>query len=198
MKIYFLVGQSSTGKDTIKSKLLSIMPSLKDYVYCTTRSMRDGEINGREYLFKSRKDYENDIKSGEVIESRVYNFNGNTPVVYYSLAKEIDEELYIVTGTPDMCHSYIEYYGSDIVKPIFIVVSDRERLMRAIKREDTNKGNYKEVARRFYDEFNEYTKENILSLSGVEYVNNDYIEDCIEDIRCIIEGIKKNEDSKQN
>lgn len=196
MKIYFLVGQSSTGKDTIKSKLLSIMPSLKDYVYCTTRPMRDEEVNGREYLFKSRKDYENDIKSGKVIESRVYNFNGDTPVVYYSLAKEIDEELYIVTGTPDMCHSYIKYYGSDIVKPIFIVVPDRERLMRAIKREDTNKGNYKEVARRFYDEFNEYTKENILSLSGVEYVNNDYLEDCIEDIRCIIEGINKNEDSR--
>lgn len=196
MKIYFLVGQSSTGKDTIKSKLLSIMPSLKDYVYCTTRPMRDGEVNGREYLFKSRKDYENDIKSGAVIESRVYNFNGDTPVVYYSLAKEIDEELYIVTGTPDMCHSYIEYYGSDIVKPIFIVVPDRERLMRAIIREDINKGNYKEVARRFYDEFSEYTKENILSLSGVEYVNNDYLEDCIEDIRCIIEGINKNEDSK--
>lgn len=196
MKIYFLVGQSSTGKDTIKSKLLSIMPSLKDYVYCTTRPMRDGEVNGREYLFKSRKDYENDIKSGAVIESRVYNFNGDTPVVYYSLAKEIDEELYIVTGTPDMCHSYIKYYGSDIVKPIFIVVPDRERLMRAIKREDTNKGNYKEVARRFYDEFDEYTNENILSLSGVEYVNNDSLEDCIEDIRCIIEGINKNEDSK--
>lgn len=196
MKIYFLVGQSSTGKDTIKSKLLSIMPSLKDYVYCTTRPMRDGEVNGREYLFKSHEDYEKDEKSGVVIESRVYNFNGNTPVVYYSLAKEIDEELYIVTGTPDMCHSYIEYYGSDIVKPIFIVVPDRERLMRAIIREDTNKGNYKEIARRFYDEFSEYTKENILSLSGVEYVNNDYLEDCIEDIRCIIEGINKNEDSK--
>lgn len=196
MKIYFLVGQSCTGKDTIKSKLLSIMPSLKNYVYCTTRPMRDGEVDGREYLFKSRKDYERDISSGLVIESRVYNFNGDTPVVYYSLAKEIDEELYIVTGTPNMCHSYIEYYGSDIVKPIFIVVPDRERLMRAIKREDTNKGNYKEVARRFYDEFNEYTKESILSLSGVEYVNNDYLEDCIEDIRCIIEGINKNEDSK--
>lgn len=196
MKIYFLVGQSSTGKDTIKSKLLSIMPSLKDYVYCTTRPMRDGEVNEKEYLFKSHEDYEKDEKSGVVIESRVYNFNGNTPVVYYSLAKEIDEELYIVTGTPDMCHSYIEYYGSDIVKPIFIVVPDRERLMRAIIREDTNKGNYKEVARRFYDEFSEYTKENILSLSGVEYINNDYLEDCIEDIRCIIEGINKNEDSK--
>lgn len=196
MKIYFLVGQSSTGKDTIKSKLLSTMSSLKDYVYCTTRPMRDGEVDGREYLFKSHEDYEKDKGSGVVIESRVYNFNGDTPVVYYSLAKEIDEELYIVTGTPDMCHSYIEYYGSDIVKPIFIVVPDRERLVRAIKREDTNKGNYKEVARRFYDEFNEYTKENILSLSGVEYVNNDYLEDCIEDIRCIIEGIKKNEDSK--
>lgn len=196
MKIYFLVGQSSTGKDTIKAKLLSMMPNLKDYTYCTTRPMRDGEIEGREYHFKSREDYEKDESLGVVIESRVYNFNGNTPVVYYSLAKEIDEELYIVTGTPDMCHSYIEYYGSDIVKPIFIVVPDRERLMRAIKREDSNKGNYKEVARRFYDEFSEYTKENILSLSGVEYVNNDYLEDCIEDIRCIIEGINKNEDFK--
>lgn len=187
MKIYFLVGQSSTGKDTIKAELLSTMPSLKDYTYCTTRPMRDGEIEGREYFFKTMKDFEDDLLSGAVIESRVYNFNGNTSVVYYSLAKEIDEENYIVVGTPNMCHSYIKYYGSDIVKPIFIVVPDRERLIRAIKREDNNKGNYKEVARRFYDEFNEYTTENILSLQGVVYVNNDYLEDCVEDIRCIIE-----------
>lgn len=189
MKIYFLVGQSSTGKDTIKAELLSTMPKLKDYTYCTTRPKRDGEVDGREYFFKTREDYENNEVSGVVIESRVYNFNGNTPVVYYSLAKEIDEEAYIITGTPDMCHSFIEYYGSGIVKPIFIVVPDRERLIRAIKREDNNKGNYKEVARRFYDEFNEYTKENICSLQGVVFVNNDYLDDCVEDIRCIIEGI---------
>lgn len=187
MKIYFLVGQSSTGKDTIKAELLSTMPNLKDYTYCTTRPMRDGEVDGREYFFKTHEEYEKDLASGVVIENRVYNFNGNLPVVYYSLAKEIDEESYIVVGTPNMCHSYIEYYGSDIVKPIFIVVPDRERLIRAIKREDNNKGNYKEVARRFYDEFNEYTTENILSLQGVVYVNNDYLEDCVEDIRCIIE-----------
>lgn len=195
MKIYFLVGQSSTGKDTIKSELLRTVPNLKDYTYCTTRPMRDGEIEGREYFFKTMQGFEKDLTSGVVIESRVYNFNGNTSVVYYSLAKEIDEEVYIVVGTPNMCHSYIEYYGSDIVKPIFIVVPDRERLIRAIKREDNNKGNYKEVARRFYDEFSEYTKENILSLQGVVYVNNDYLDDCVEDIRCIIEGINKDEDA---
>ena len=117
--------------------------------------MRDGEVEGREYFFKTQEEYESDLASGVVIESRVYNFNGDTPVVYYSLAVENNEDSYIVIGTPDMCHSYIKYYGADIVKPIFICVSDRERLMRTIKREDNNKGNYKEVARRFYDEFNE-------------------------------------------
>lgn len=191
MKIYFLVGQSGTGKDTIKARLFSLIPSLKDYTYCTTRPMRDGEVEGREYFFKTQEEYESDLASGVVIESRVYNFNGDTPVVYYSLAVENNEDSYIVIGTPDMCHSYIKYYGADIVKPIFICVSDRERLMRTIKREDNNKGNYKEVARRFYDEFNEYTEENISSLSGVEYVSNDNLDDCVEDIRCIIEGLKR-------
>lgn len=189
MKIYFLVGQSNTGKDTLKRELLKRLPNIKDYVYCTTRPMRDGEVDGREYYFKSREQYEADTNN--IIESRVYNFNGDSPVVYYSLpvnGNEDDE--YIVTGTPDMCHSYLKYYGEDVVKPVFIVVSDRERLVRGIRREDSNKGNYKEVARRFYDEFTEYTEENISSLSGVAYVINDDLDDCIEGIRCIIEGLK--------
>lgn len=193
MKIYFLVGQSNTGKDTLKRELLKRLPNIKDYVYCTTRPMRDGEVEGREYYFRSREQYEVDVNN--IIESRVYNFNGDLPVVYYSLpVDENEEDEYIVTGTPDMCHSYIKYYGEDVVKPIFIIVSDRERLVRGIKREDNNKGNYKEVARRFYDEFTEYTEENISSLSGVVNVVNDDLEDCIEAIRCIIEGLEVNDD----
>lgn len=191
MKIYFLVGQSNTGKDTLKRELLTRLPNIKDYVYCTTRPMRDGEVEGREYYFRSREQYEAEVN--KIIESRVYNFNGDSPVVYYSLPVDKNEEdEYLVTGTPDMCHSYIEYYGKDVVKPIFIDVSDRERLVRGIKREDNNKGNYKEVARRFYDEFSEYTDENISSLSGVVHVINDDLEDCIEAIRCIIEGLEVN------
>ena len=189
MKIYFLAGQSNTGKDTITSELLREIPDLNRYVYNTTRPIREGEIDGVTYNFVTDDKYEEDSKANRVIESRFYNANFGK-VVYYTPVIERDDKKYILTGTVDMCRSLVNYYGSDIVHPIFICVSDRERLIRGILREDHNKQDYKEVARRFYDEFTEYTPENIESLGNIFKVNNDNdIRVCVQKIKDYIENL---------
>ena len=50
-KIYYIIGKSSSGKDTIFKELLARIPQLKRVVPYTTRPVREGEENGVEYFF---------------------------------------------------------------------------------------------------------------------------------------------------
>ena len=50
-KIFYLMGKSASGKDTIYRKVKEQMPELKTIVIYTTRPIREGEQNGREYHF---------------------------------------------------------------------------------------------------------------------------------------------------
>ena len=47
-KIFYLMGKSASGKDTIYKKVKEQMPELKTIVIYTTRPIREGEQNGRE------------------------------------------------------------------------------------------------------------------------------------------------------
>ena len=69
-----MMGKSSSGKDTIYGRLIndSELP-LETIVGYTTRPMREGEENGREYYFTDEEGLEYLEKSGKVIEKRGYN-----------------------------------------------------------------------------------------------------------------------------
>lgn len=188
MRIIFLIGQSNTGKDTVLSLLLKELTYLKRYVYNTTRPMREGEKNGVTYNFKTYDGFQKDFELGKVIEYRKYEMADGNTVVYYTPVIKPDDNIYLLTGTVAMCKSCIKYYGSDIVVPIMLQVSDRERLMRGILREDKNKGDYKEVARRFYDEFTEYNDENINSIENLIKVENVDLKVCVNELKEIIES----------
>lgn len=48
-KLFVIMGKSSTGKDTVYKELLK-SGSLKPIVMYTTRPMREGETDGKEYF----------------------------------------------------------------------------------------------------------------------------------------------------
>ena len=50
-KIFYIMGKSSSGKDTIYKKLLERNPELRTVVPYTTRPARENEKNGVEYFF---------------------------------------------------------------------------------------------------------------------------------------------------
>ena len=58
-KMIYLMGKSSTGKDTVYRKLLSWKEmNLKRIVPYTTRPIRIGEKEGNEYTFTDETEYE--------------------------------------------------------------------------------------------------------------------------------------------
>ena len=61
-------GPSGTGKSSICQRLLRSCPEIKFSVSYTSRPPRPKEINGKDYYFISRKDFQARIKKGEFVE----------------------------------------------------------------------------------------------------------------------------------
>ena len=72
-KIFYLMGKSASGKDTIYRKVKEQMPELKTIVIYTTRPIREGEMEGVEYHFVNDDKLQEFQKAGKVIELREYN-----------------------------------------------------------------------------------------------------------------------------
>lgn len=73
--LIILTGKTASGKDTVMEHLLRKFPAFKRIVTTTSRSMRPGEQNGKDYNFLSREDFENKIERGEFIEYVEYSGN---------------------------------------------------------------------------------------------------------------------------
>ena len=56
-KIFYLMGKSASGKDTIYKKVKEQLPELKTIVIYTTRPIREGERDGVEYFFKTEDEF---------------------------------------------------------------------------------------------------------------------------------------------
>ena len=79
-KIFLLMGKSTSGKDTIYNVLIRNEEfSLKKVVPYTTRPMRDGEIDGIQYFFKSEEQYQKLKDEKKIIEERTYHTNYGPP-----------------------------------------------------------------------------------------------------------------------
>ena len=142
-KIYYLMGKSSTGKDTIYKELRKRMPQLKNVTIYTTRPRREGEKEGEEYFFTDETELEKFKTEGRLIEERAYN------TVYgiwnYFTADdgqfnfEQKNQDYLMIGTLESYEKLKTYFGNEKVVPLYIEVEDGERLTRALAREKTQK-----------------------------------------------------------
>lgn len=77
--LLILSSPSGAGKSTLARMLMTWDQSLKFSVSATTRTPRPGEVDGREYFFKSRADFQEMIAKGEMLEhAEVFgNFYGS-------------------------------------------------------------------------------------------------------------------------
>jgi guanylate kinase len=80
-----ITGPSGAGKGTLIKRLVERQPELEIAVSATTRPMREGEQNGREYWFLSEQEFVARIEAGGFLEH--VTFVGGR---YGTLASEID------------------------------------------------------------------------------------------------------------
>ena len=72
--IFIISAPSGCGKTSLVRELCYAYPFLEQTISCTTRNMRQGEENGKDYNFISTDSFVNKIKQGHFIEKQaVYN-----------------------------------------------------------------------------------------------------------------------------
>lgn len=66
--LIILSSPSGAGKSTLAKRLMLWDPSIRFSVSATTRAPRPGEVDGREYYFRSREEFTAMIASGDMLE----------------------------------------------------------------------------------------------------------------------------------
>jgi len=80
-------GPSGVGKDTVIKRLLEVDPNLRYSVSYTTRRPRPGEVDGVNYHFVSREEFERLIREGAFLEHATYGGN-----LYGTPFAQLDQE----------------------------------------------------------------------------------------------------------
>ena len=191
-KIFCVMGKSATGKDTIYQRLLQENKwNLNRIIPYTTRPIREGEEEGREYHFCTEEDVQRLDAEGRIVELRAYD-------TVYGIWKyftvddgniQLENENYLLIGTLEAYTKIRDYFGADQVLPIYIEVEDGERLLRAITREKSQDvPKYEEMCRRFLADAKDFSEEN-LKLAGIEKrFENRELSETIACVESYIEG----------
>lgn len=120
-------GFAGTGKGTVMKELLGRYDSYALSISATTRNPRPGEVDGREYFFKTKEEFEQMIERNEFVEHACYvgNYYG-TPKKYVQeqlaagkdviLEIEIQGALNIKSQFPDALLLFIAPPSADVLK----------------------------------------------------------------------------------
>ena len=174
-----LSGPSGVGKGTVRKAVFE--DEEVDFVYsisATSRRKRDGEIDGVDYFFKTREEFEEMIKNDELLEYTEYvgNYYG-TPASYVekTLAEGKDVLLEIeVEGARQVRKKYPDGLFIFLIPPSLAELENRIK-GRGTETEDLIRDRMK-VAR-----------EELKMMSLYDYVvENDKVENAVKKIKSIV------------
>lgn len=184
-KIYYVMGKSSSGKDTIYKKMLERHPWFRTIVPYTTRPIREGERDGVEYFFVDEERLREMQESEQVIEVRSYNTRCGIWTYFTADDGQIDLDThdYLVIGTLVSYRALREYFGEGKLIPVYIEVDDGLRLARAVERERRQaEPKYTELCRRFLADEEDFSEENLSRAGITRRFENGDLDACLEEI----------------
>lgn len=191
-KMIYLMGKSSSGKDTVYKRLLEWKEgNLKRVLLYTTRPIREGEKEGEEYYFTDDAGYREMEAKGRVIESRAYH-------TYHGLWRyftvddgsiDLAHNNYLLIGTIESYLKTAAYFGKEKILPVLLELDDGVRLKRALEREMKQKNpKYQEMCRRFLADAEDFSEEKIKEAGISVRFSNDNLEMCLEEIKAYIKS----------
>lgn len=184
-KIFYLMGKSASGKDTLYQEILKRHPQLKTVVPYTTRPIRIGEQNGREYFFTTQEELDRLLEDGKIIECRTYETMMG-PWSYFTADDgqiDIEHENYLMIGTLESYEKTRNYFGKEYLRPIYITVENGLRLQRALDREKRQPSpRYDEVCRRYLADEQDFCQERLNQCGIEQSYDNENLSVCLEKI----------------
>ena len=179
--VIVVTGPSGAGKGTLIRELFKRVPRIVAAVSATTRDMRPGEVDGREYHFLTPEGFLEKIDAGEMLEYVTY-VSGHR---YGTLRSELDR----IQATGDVPLLELETEGAlrvkrEVAGAVTIFVSARveelERRLRERATESTGEiGERIELARRQLEQADEF-----------DYVvENDELGRAVEELSELVRGL---------
>lgn len=183
------MGKSASGKDSVYRGLMKRF-SFEKIVMYTTRPMRQGEKDGVQYYFTDEARYHQLLEAGKVIESRCYQ-TVHGPWIYYTVddgsIRREGKEQYLVIGTLESYEKLKEYFGVDMLVPIYLEVNDGLRLERAFAREKAEAvPRYSEMCRRYLADEEDFSEEKLNAAGIDKRFSNEQLEQCLGEIEAYI------------
>ena len=123
-----LAGASASGKTEV-AKELAKKYGITKVITTTTRQMRVGEVNGRDYFFVSKEQFEMMVQDGRFVEYTFYNDN-----LYGSTKDQISSNKCVVID-PAGLRAYIALNDPGIVT-FFLDTTEETRYKRMLLRGD--------------------------------------------------------------
>lgn len=187
-KVITLTGMSASGKDAILKGVIN-RSSIKPVISTTSRPIRNGETDGVEYHFVSKKQAEKKLYNHEFIEVREYYVANGDRWLYGITKKSIDinsNDTYIAIVDYDGLKQLNKYLDRNNVEhySYYLNVNYQDLLLRSLQREgDMCDLQVEEVVRRFKDDL-----ENVQPAKFYvdKVLNNNTIEELNDNIQSIL------------
>lgn len=177
-KLLIISGFSGVGKGTVVKSLLDKYKNYTISVSATTRSPREGEVDGQSYFFKTVDEFEEMINKNEFLEYAQYvNHYYGTPKAYVEQQLSQGNNVILEIEVVGACN--VKKIYSDAVM-VFIVPPNAKELCDRLTLRGTedNKVIYKRLTRAV-DEANDVAKYDYV-------VVNDTVEKCAITINSIV------------
>lgn len=182
-------GPSGAGKDTVVNKLKEINNNIWVSISCTSRLPRGKEIDGKDYFFLTKEEFEEKINNNEFLEYAVYNDNYyGTPL--YKIKEKLDEGIDVILVIEVQGALYVKQHVKDSIF-IFIMPPSMEELKnRLINRKTESKDKILERFKTAYNEINEITKYNYVVVNDDIELASNKVNSIITSEKCRVDRIE--------
>ena len=127
-QLIVISGPSGVGKDTLIHRLLDLDPGLRYSVSYTTRPPRQGEVDGVNYRFVTREQFEDRIREGALLEYASYDGNlYGTPIAPLNEARDAGHDVVLKIDVQGA--EQVRAKAADAVR-IFLAPPSMDELMR--------------------------------------------------------------------
>ncbi len=135
--ILVISGPSGCGKSSLLKEVYKAIDNYYFSISTTTRLPRDGEVDGVDYLFVSKEEFEKDISAGQFLEYA--NVHGN----YYGtslkpIIHSLNEGKLVIFDIDVQGHKIVKQKLNDVTTSVFITTPSLNELEKRLVNRDTD------------------------------------------------------------
>ena len=181
--ILVISGPSGSGKSTLMYEMMKRVDDTYFSISTTTREKREGEIEGKDYLFINKDEFKQGIEEGNFLEwARVHdNYYGTS---LKPILKELNLGKMVIFDIDVQGHKIAKEKFGNIITSVFLTTPSQQVLKNRLIQRGTDSS--ESIEKRLNNAISEMTR-----IKEYDYILiNDYFEKTLEDLISIAHASK--------